>query len=266
MDPSISNSISEGSAVSATSLSKDFPGAAVPAVQSVSLELARGRFVGFEGPAGAGKTTLLRMIAGRLRPSRGVVSTLGLNPIRDARKLLQKVAWVPGLAAFPTGISLREVARLCRDLGGGGDSFAFEQICTALQIDPNHTASRLNITENFTASVALALQKSPNLMIMDIPESGDFDRISQLLRFVNALKSPQFTLVTAARRVDVLIPHVDELRLMREGSMVETVQITRAGAPEAATPVIHLQQIAPALPEAEPASVAARGSDERAKS
>jgi len=52
-------------------LSKSFGG--LRAVDSVSLELARGEILGVIGPNGAGKTTLFSMIAGSLTPTSGSV-------------------------------------------------------------------------------------------------------------------------------------------------------------------------------------------------
>ena len=42
-------------------------------LDSVSLRIPEGAFVGVVGPSGAGKTTLLKLMAGRLRPSTGEV-------------------------------------------------------------------------------------------------------------------------------------------------------------------------------------------------
>ena len=44
-----------------------------PALDSVSLDVERGRIVGLLGPNGSGKTTLLRLLAGMLRPRAGSV-------------------------------------------------------------------------------------------------------------------------------------------------------------------------------------------------
>jgi NitT/TauT family transport system ATP-binding protein len=61
--------------VSLTGVSKRFGtgGAAVTALQDVSLEVAPGRFVCLVGASGCGKTTLLNLVAGLDRPTLGSV-------------------------------------------------------------------------------------------------------------------------------------------------------------------------------------------------
>jgi branched-chain amino acid transport system ATP-binding protein len=56
----------------------------VQALQSASLEVRQGEFVGFIGPNGAGKTTLLRVVAGILRADSGRVVLRGVDVTRDA--------------------------------------------------------------------------------------------------------------------------------------------------------------------------------------
>src|SRR4051812_38587087 len=44
------------------------------AIEDLSFEVPRGRFVSLLGPSGCGKSTILRMVAGLIAPSRGEVS------------------------------------------------------------------------------------------------------------------------------------------------------------------------------------------------
>ncbi len=46
---------------------------AIPALEGVTLGIARGEFLSILGPSGCGKSTLLMMIAGLVAPSRGVI-------------------------------------------------------------------------------------------------------------------------------------------------------------------------------------------------
>ncbi len=79
-----------------------------PALESLSLVLPQGAFVGLLGPNGSGKSTLLRCLAGTLAPRAGQVLVLG-RPIarlperrraRLAAMLPQRPETVPALTAF----------------------------------------------------------------------------------------------------------------------------------------------------------------------
>jgi NitT/TauT family transport system ATP-binding protein len=46
---------------------------AIPAIESITLDIARGEFLSILGPSGCGKSTLLMMMAGLVRPSSGSI-------------------------------------------------------------------------------------------------------------------------------------------------------------------------------------------------
>ena len=57
-----------------TGLTRTWPGAAAPALDRLSLEVAPGSLAALLGPSGCGKTTALRMIAGLLAPTSGDIA------------------------------------------------------------------------------------------------------------------------------------------------------------------------------------------------
>ncbi|MEM0368050.1 MAG: ABC transporter ATP-binding protein [Desulfurococcaceae archaeon] len=52
----------------------------IEALKGISLSINEGEIYGIVGPNGSGKTTLLRIICGLIKPTRGEVRVLGLNP------------------------------------------------------------------------------------------------------------------------------------------------------------------------------------------
>ena len=72
------------SPISIASLTKTYPGSAVAALKSVSLDVAPGSFLVLLGPSGSGKTTLLRCLAGIERIDSGSIS-IGSRPVADGR-------------------------------------------------------------------------------------------------------------------------------------------------------------------------------------
>jgi iron(III) transport system ATP-binding protein len=70
--------------ISIAALTKTYPGATVPALKSVSLDVAPGTFLVLLGPSGSGKTTLLRCLAGIERIDSGSLS-VGSRVVADGR-------------------------------------------------------------------------------------------------------------------------------------------------------------------------------------
>jgi iron(III) transport system ATP-binding protein len=70
--------------ISVAALTKTYPGAAAPALRSLSLDVAPGTFLVLLGPSGSGKTTLLRCLAGIERIDSGSLS-IGTRVVADGR-------------------------------------------------------------------------------------------------------------------------------------------------------------------------------------
>jgi len=61
------------------------------AVHEVSFEVNEGEIFGLIGPNGAGKTTTMECIEGLRTPDQGGISVLGLDPLKDAYKLQDRI-------------------------------------------------------------------------------------------------------------------------------------------------------------------------------
>ena len=61
------------------------------AVDDVSFDVHAGEIFGLIGPNGAGKTTTMECVEGLRSPDRGEISVLGLNPVRDAYVLQDRI-------------------------------------------------------------------------------------------------------------------------------------------------------------------------------
>ncbi len=66
----------------------------ITAVQQLNLTIRRGEMFGLVGPDGAGKTTTFRMLCGIIAPTAGTVKILGLNLIKDLRKIVKQIGYL----------------------------------------------------------------------------------------------------------------------------------------------------------------------------
>src|SRR6056297_1568036 len=83
---------SSGAVIVAEGLSKQFD--RIPAVEDLCFRMERGTMCALVGPDGAGKTTTLRMLCGIIAPQKGSAEVLGLDVMRERRKLKHKVGYL----------------------------------------------------------------------------------------------------------------------------------------------------------------------------
>jgi cell division transport system ATP-binding protein len=101
-------------------VTKVYPGTSRPALDNVSLEVARGEFVFLVGQSGSGKSTCLRLALREDRPSRGVIHVAG----QDVGRLS---SWkVPQLR--------RQIGVVFQDFRLLPNKTVFENVAFALQV------------------------------------------------------------------------------------------------------------------------------------
>ena len=146
----------------------------------VSLDVAAGECLALAGPSGAGKTSILRVVAGLLRPERGVVrcggetwlDTAGGRDVAPDRRrcgyLFQEHALFPHLSAWRNvAYPLRELPRGERrgralDLLG---RFGMEELADA-------RPGTLSGGERQRVALARALARRPDVLLLDEPLSA----------------------------------------------------------------------------------------------
>lgn len=82
-------------ALQAEQLSKTYRKAGRPALDSLELEIESGQIFTMLGRNGAGKTTFLRIASTQLLPSSGSVTVLGLDAVKQAKELRDRIAIAP---------------------------------------------------------------------------------------------------------------------------------------------------------------------------
>ncbi len=213
------------------------------ALQQVSLDVPGNGSVGIAGACGSGKSSLLRALAGRLRPDAGRVRVLGLDPIADARALLPRLGWVPSVTGFPHGLGVRDVGKLCRDLSGAGDPLLFAKLRTSFGLQAGARADALPPNARWMLSLALALQKAPEILLVDDLEESNRGSGTPTLADVAALAPAPVTIVAASREIARVACFTDRVLLMHSAQIVDGFdRASNEPAP------VDLESVAPPLP------------------
>ncbi len=78
------------------------------ALDDVNLSVSEGEIYGLLGPNGAGKTTTIKTLVGALVPTSGTVRILGMDPLKNKKKVRRKIGYMPQYPALYEDLSARD--------------------------------------------------------------------------------------------------------------------------------------------------------------
>lgn len=148
-------------------------------LRGVSLAIEPGQCTALVGSNGCGKSTLMRIIAQTAKPDKGQILCQGKSVIGDRAFLRSRLGYVPQEDALAEGLSVRQQLDFWRKAVGSEN----REICALLDIPeiekkPIHTLSG---GQKKRLSIAMALQSSPEYLIMDEAMSSLDSRYKALL-------------------------------------------------------------------------------------
>lgn len=178
-------------AIVAQGISKSFKtgvfGPRKQVLQAVDLEVAPGAIFGILGPNGAGKTTFISILATLLRPDAGQARVLGLDVVKDAGRLRERVNLAASGAHFLWCLTVEENLRFYGRLYGlGGRALAARvgELLDLFDLQPHRrlTFERLSTGLKQRLALAKALINTPELLFLDEPTTGLDPEMAQHIR------------------------------------------------------------------------------------
>jgi peptide/nickel transport system ATP-binding protein len=220
---------------------------AARAVDCVSLDVAKGEFLGIVGESGCGKSTLLfaiaRLLTAPAEITGGSVRFRGREMVTMTEPELRHVRWrdysvvmqsaMNALNPVMTiGAQLRDAMEAHEKLTAQEQRQRSEQVMRLVSIDPVHLASyphQLSGGMRQRAMIAMALVFSPELVIMDEPTSA-LDVVAQrslMLQIKDLQRRIGFAAIFVTHDMSLVSHFSDRLAVMYAGQVVE-VGATRA--------------------------------------
>jgi heme exporter protein A len=210
-------------AVETADLARLFAGSA--ALAGVSLRVEGGRAIALLGPNGAGKTTLLRILATTIRSSYGSARVDGLDVVRDADLVRERVAYLSHATGLYDDLTARENLAFAATMLGTDDP---DQRVERALADVGLTERAGDRVRGFSAGmrrrVALGrmLLGSASLVLLDEPYAAlDRDGMDLVDQLLSAWRAAGVTVLVASHAIDRLEAHLDGRVVLDRGLVAE---------------------------------------------
>jgi ABC-type Mn2+/Zn2+ transport system ATPase subunit len=191
------------------------------ALDDLSFELQRGGRLAVLGPNGAGKSTLFKVIAGVLRPTRGLVEVAGHEP--DGHIC---IAYVPQRSQVDWNFPLRvmDVVMMGRvgkigifRLPSARDREIVREALRTVHLDAlaSRQISQLSGGQQQRMFIARALAQEAELVLMDEPLTGlDLPAQEELFSILDALRGQGVTVMIALHDLKTAAERFDQVMLL----------------------------------------------------
>lgn len=144
-------------------------------VNNIDIRVPKGKIYGFLGPNGSGKTTTIRMLCGLLTPTSGEGKCLGLDIMKNASLIRQKVGYMTQKFSFWDDLTVRENLEFTARI------YEMENISTL--VDETLIKSGLKDRENQLVgtlsggwkqrlALSACILHKPEILLLDEPTAG----------------------------------------------------------------------------------------------
>jgi ABC-2 type transport system ATP-binding protein len=142
-------------------------------IEHVNLEIAEGEIFGFIGPNGAGKSTTIRILLNLIFPTTGSARIMGLDVVRDTKKIKLHVGYVPSDANAYNSMVVDEFLSYCmRFHGVQKEPHRLADLSALFELDLKRRIADLSMGNRKKVSIVQSLLHNPKLLILDEPTTG----------------------------------------------------------------------------------------------
>ncbi len=225
------------------------------AVDGLDFDVAAGEVFGLLGPNGAGKTTTVEILEGYRRPDQGTVRVLGLDPVRDGRRLRPRMGVMLQSGGLYPGLRPLEVLELFASYYDDAESPDALLDLVGLRDSARTTVRRLSGGQAQRLSLACALVGRPDVVFLDEPTAGmDPHARATTWGLVRGLRDRGVTVMLTTHAMDEAEVLCDRVAIITGGRLAalgSPSELTRHAAGDeiwfTADPGIPLDRVAAAL-------------------
>ncbi len=190
-------------------------------VFDVSFKVNKGEVFGFLGPNGAGKSTTIRHLMGFSKPQSGHTKILGKDSFEHYSEFMDKVGYLPGEIALPSGITGFEFLDMMKKMKKVTDDTWLNHLMQMFEVDPYGETKRMSLGVKRKLAVVTAFMNDPDILILDEPTSGlDLKMQQQFIKFIKEEKKRGKTILLSSHIFSEVDATCDRIAIIKDGKIV----------------------------------------------
>ncbi len=213
-------------------ITKQYPGAAKPAVDAVTFGVPEGSTCMLVGTSGSGKTTLLRMVNRLIEPTSGEIVIDGKNVLQEDPILLRRhIGYVIQQVGLFPHMNIAENVRVTAEIAGGWTKQRLaervDELLELVGLPPAEYRSRfprqLSGGQQQRVGLARALATDPAILLMDEP-FGALDAITrarlqdELLRIQRDVRK---TILFVSHDIEEAFKLGNQIAVLHDGKLMQ---------------------------------------------
>lgn len=193
-------------------------------VFDVSIHVNRGEVFGFLGPNGAGKSTTIRHLMGFSKPDSGSTKIFGEETFENYDKVLNRIGYIPGEIALPSGLTGWEFIRMIQDMKKIRNEARLKEMLNLFELEDNVLSGetkRMSLGVKRKLAVVTAFMSDPDVLVLDEPTSG-LDPVMQenFIRFIHQEKRRGKTILLSSHIFSEIDSTCDRIAIIKDGKIV----------------------------------------------
>jgi len=191
------------------------------AIDDVNLSIEEGEIFGILGPNGAGKTTTVECLTGMIRPDRGEIRVLGLDPKTDVGALRHLVGYQLQSSELPDEMRVGEALRLFASFYPSSADVDELLDTVGLSAHRKKAFSALSGGQKQRLSIALALVGNPYVAVLDELTTGlDPQGRRDVWALIRSIRDKGVTVVLVTHFLDEAEALCDRLAIIDHGRTI----------------------------------------------
>lgn len=201
----------------------------IPIIENINISVSQGEVFGLLGANGAGKSTTIECILGTKKADKGTVSILGMDPIRDRKRLFENVGVQFQESNYQDKVTVAELCEVTQSLYKDVTHYTqlIEQFGLTNQL--KSFVSELSGGQRQKLFIVLALIPRPKVVFLDELTTGlDTKARREVWDCLTRLKEHGLTIFLTSHFMDEVEALCDRIGILKKGQIVFVGTVAQA--------------------------------------